>query len=272
MTSFAVTSPFFITPDWQVPTGVHALMSTRLGGISPAPYNSMNVGSTSGDKVENVTQNRKLLAQWINQQGLEHAQAPYFKQVHGIHALNLDDENIRSLLAQGQEPEADACYTTTKGVVCAVRVADCMPVFIAVPGGVAAIHAGWRGLAQGIIQNTLKQLLHACQQDVKNAVVWLGPCIGKEKFEVGPDVKKAFEQRHADNTQAFKPIPGQANKWLGNLPWLAQTELHRNGVKQIYTDGRCTVTEEKLFFSYRRDQKKLGGTGHMIACIWMQTS
>ena len=246
-------------------------MTTRLGGISPLPYDSMNVGSTSGDTIENVKQNKALLATWVKQQGLENAHIPYLKQVHGIHALNLDEDNIKTLFASNKEPEADACFTTTKGVVCAVRVADCMPVLIAVPGGVAAIHAGWRSLAQGIITNTLKQLLQASKQEAKNAVVWLGPCIGKEKFEVGSDVRKAFEQQHPNNTQAFKSIPGQTDKWLGNLPWLARAELQRNGVKHIYIDGRCTVTDEKLFFSYRRDQIKLGGTGRMIACIWMQT-
>ena len=264
-----ISTPY-ITPNWQVPANIHALMTTRLGGVSPTPYNSMNVGAASGDTDENVQKNKAQLTNWLEQQGLRKANTCYLKQVHGTHALNLDDCTIRERMAKGEEPQADACYTTTKGIVCAIRVADCMPVLIAVPRGVAAIHAGWRGLAQGIITKTLTQLLQASKQTAANATIWLGPCIGAEKFEVGADVKEAFESLRPGNQHAFSPHPYQADKWLANLPWLAAEELKRSGVRNIYRDGRCTVTEEALFFSYRRDQKKLGGTGRMIACIWLQ--
>jgi len=264
-----MTHPLYITPNWEVPAGVHALMTTRLGGVSPPPYNSMNIGSTSGDTNDNVRQNKEQLSNWLKQQGLGQNSACYLKQVHGTHALNLNDSNIRHRMTKGEEPEADACYTTTTGVLCAVRAADCMPVLIAVPGGVAAVHAGWRGLAQGIITKTLQQLLQATRQKAANATIWLGPCIGPQKFEVGADVKEAFENQHPNNRHAFQPLPDQTNKWLANLPRLASEELKRHGVHHIYTDERCTYTEETLFFSYRRDQQKFGGTGRMIACIWM---
>ena len=165
-----------------------------------------------------------------------------------------------------------ACITTTPGVLCAVRVADCMPVLIATPKGIAAIHAGWRGLAQGILTRTLKKLLTKTNEEANQANVWLGPCIGPQNFEVGSDVKDAFQNIHIENLQAFTPHPLQTNKWFADLPWLAMQELQRTGVQKISMDARCTFTEEKLFFSYRRDQKKLGGTGRMLCGIWIQNN
>ncbi|MGL4667713.1 MAG: peptidoglycan editing factor PgeF, partial [Saezia sp.] len=217
----------------------------------------------------NIQHNKNILTSWLRQEGLDQGEIHYFNQVHGTHALNLDEPSIRALLENEEQLPADACYTTTPGVLCAIRTADCMPVLISVPGGVAAIHAGWRGLAAGIVTKTLEKLLQTSKQEACSATVWLGACIGKHKFEVGADVKSAFEQQHPDNSHAFNPIPDHPQHWLADLLWLAQTELKRAGVQHIYTDGRCTVTDEHLFFSYRRDQKKLGGTGQMMTCIWM---
>lgn len=263
-------TPFFL-PDWTPPVGVQCLMTTRLGGVSPPPYDSMNVGSTSGDLLDNVSQNKKIVDDWIKSLGLKQGRACYLKQVHGTKALNLDQCSLRLDLARGQELKADACYTTTRGVVCAVRVADCMPVFLAVPGGVAAIHAGWRGLAKGVVHKTLEKLLHVTQQTVQNVSVWLGPCIGNSRFEVGDDVKQAFESVDVANRRAFKSIPTDTDHWLADLHMLAKEELMRYGVEgeNIWVDERCTYVEEQLFYSYRRDQIKLGGTGRMLACIWM---
>lgn len=262
----------YIIPSWQPSKEVCALMTTRQAGVSLAPYDSMNVGSSTEDNVENVKRNKEILRTWLSQEcsnEIESGKMVFLRQVHGCEAVCLDDPDIMSLVARGIEPVADACYTTMPGRVCIARAADCMPVLLAVPGGVAAIHAGWRGLAKGVVVKTLHKLLQATGKTEKDVVAWLGPCIGPKQFEVGDDVRIAFESRYQENTRAF--IAGDyAGKWWANLPQLAQMELARCGVVQIYVDGRCTVTEKALFYSYRRDQKSLGDTGRMAACIWIK--
>lgn len=262
----------YIIPAWHPSREVFALMTTRQAGVSLVPYDSMNMGSSTGDAIENVKKNREILRTWLSQEcsheiSLENM--VFLKQVHGCDALCLDDPDVMLLAAKGVEPVADACYTTIAGRVCIVRAADCMPVLLAVPGGVAAIHAGWRGLAKGVIAKTMYKLLHATGKTEKDIVAWLGPCIGPKQFEVGDDVKTAFESKHQANTHAFI-ASDNSGKWLADLPQLAQIELEQCGVIQIYTDGRCTVTEKDLFYSYRRDQKMLGDTGRMAACIWIK--
>lgn len=256
-----------IIPDWQPPAGVRALMTTRAGGVSQGPYASLNLGMATGDDPLAVQENLDRLRQTLSAYGQSVASAWMF-QVHGTHTLDLDDETTRQQLKAGQVLQADASFCTTPGMACVVRAADCMPVLLAVPGGVAAAHAGWRGLAGGVIDVALQKLLQVTKQKPDQVVAWLGPCIGPDAFEVGDDVRDAFMQKHSDNATAFRP--GVASgKWYANLPLLGRLALERAGVNQVYTDGRCTVTQENLFFSYRRDQSRLGGSGRMAACIWL---
>lgn len=262
----------FIAPNWVPPKGVHAIMTTRLGGVSQAPYESMNLGSKSNDTLAALQENQRRLRVWLaNKTNDEtcYIEPVFLDQVHGINTVCLNNyvgnTSAKNILATNM-PQADASYCTVQGVACVVRVADCMPVLLAVPGGVAAVHAGWRGLVNGVVESALHQLLNATEQAAHNVVAWLGPCIGPDAFEVGNDVRDAFLNRDKDNQCAFEPSEG---KWLANLPLLGQLALNRFGVTQVYTDGRCTVREKGLFYSYRRDQKRLGDTGRMAACIWL---
>lgn len=260
----------FIQPQWQPPSGVQALMSTRLDGVSRGSFASMNIGDSVGDDPEAVRENLRRFQAALELPvfgGKAVALAP-MHQVHGTRVLDLDDGNILQALRVGERVEADASVCTRRGVACMVKTADCMPVLLAAPEGVAAAHAGWRGLAGGVIEATLAKLLSAAHCQAHQVTAWLGPCIGPEHFEVGDDVRSVFIAQHPENAQAFRSsfVP---KKWLADLPLLGKLALCRAGVEQVTVDGRCTVMHESLFFSYRRDQKRLGATGRMAACIWL---
>lgn len=245
--------PDWLCADWRTPC-VASLMSTRSGGRSVAPWDSMNLGIAVGDDPQQVALNR---ARFVRALGA----APVFmKQVHGTRVLTLTYEHL-ALPAQ----EADACITTEPGVACTVQVADCLPVLLAAPGAVGAAHAGWRGLAGGVIDATVRALCDAAGCEPAQIECWLGACIGPETFEVGADVLDGFGvQPAAADPLRFKPLrPG---KWLANLPLLARDRLAALGVSQVSGGSWCTVQDRSRFFSFRRD----GVTGRMAAAIWLR--
>lgn len=249
--------------DWLLPEGlppqVGAVMSTRHGGVSGAPWTGMNLGAAVGDANDAVARNRQQFALAI-------AAAPVFlRQVHGTCVVRLGRGDV------GENPmplhEADASMTTEPGVACTVLVADCLPLLFAAPQGraVAAAHAGWRGLAGGVVEATLQQLCVAADCEPQDVQAWLGACIGPRRFEVGADVLQAFGADPAQpDVLRFAP---QANgKWLANLPQLARDRLHDAGVRAVSGGAWCTVEDASRFFSYRRD----GVTGRMACAIWIR--
>lgn len=248
--------------------GVGALMSTRLGGVSVAPWQSLNLGTAVGDNPAAVAANRQAFAQ-----AMDGAVPVYLKQVHGTRVLRLQPGHAEpgALLEA-----ADASVSTVPGLACTVQVADCLPVLMAAPGSasapgaVAAAHAGWRGLAGGVLEATLVQLCDAASCEPGDVQAWLGPCIGPRAFEVGADVLQGFGVDLANlDPLRFKPDPvqsGQPPKWRANLALLARDRLQAAGLRQVKGGGWCTVEDASRFFSFRRD----GITGRMAAAIWLR--
>lgn len=243
-------APLFIEPNWPAPANIRALQTTRLGGESLGSYESLNLGGHVADNELHVTQNRRRLGEHLPSSPL------WLQQVHGTVVVN-------EVQAQNQ-PEADGSYTKEVDKVCAVMTADCLPVLFCNESGtqVAAIHAGWRGLAAGILEKTLE--CFECKNEA--ILIWLGPAIGPNTFEVGLPVYEAFCQKHPEALHCFKKleIEGQ-DKWHADLYSLARLRLNKAGVQKIYGGERCTFTDEEHFFSYRRD----GITGRMATCIWL---
>lgn len=252
--------------DWLLPdcfrTPVGAVLTTRLGGISAAPWDSMNLSAAVGDNPEAVAVNRQLLSREI-------AAAPvYLKQVHGNRVVHV---TARDAAPDALLHDADASLTTERLLACAVQVADCLPVLFAAPDGraVAAAHAGWRGLAAGVVEATLNAVCEAGACEPAAVQTWLGPCIGPRQFEVGADVLHAFgvEPLSATGTPRFvRRDAGHSGKWLANLPQLARERLRAAGVTVISGGAWCTVEDAMRFFSFRRD----GVTGRMVAAIWIR--
>ena len=249
-----------LVPDWPAPAGVKAVCSTRAGGVSLAPYDSLNLGDHVGDDAVAVAQNR---ARFIAALG---ARPVFLQQVHGTGVIALDGQT-----ADGTQ--ADACIATQRGLACTIMVADCLPVLLCNRAGtvVAAAHAGWRGLANGVLERTYERFRPPAPMGRGDAametIAWLGPCIGPEAFEVGADVKAAFEQRDAGAAALFKPhTPG---KFLADLPGLARRRLAALGITQVYgNDGSaawCTVANPSSFFSHRRDRV----SGRFAAAVWL---
>jgi polyphenol oxidase len=268
-----------LIPEWDAPAGVRAMFSMRGGGVSLPPFDSFNLGDHVRDEPAAVARNRALLAQTLG------AHPVFLQQVHGNEVVPLD-----SLTPDGTE--GDACVTAQRGLACTIMVADCLPVLFAHDSGpvVAAAHAGWRGLAgdvqgRGVLETTLDALEIAVRKlrpDLSGADwmdgvhAWLGPCIGPKAFEVGPEVRAAFMARQPEAQTAFRPAPDQAGasgKWLADLPALARQRLVVRGVTRITGNDSgaawCTVTNPSQFFSHRRDAVRLGSTGRMAACIWI---
>lgn len=248
-----------ITPAWPLPAGVRALCTTRAGGVSAPPFDSFNLGDHVRDDPAHVAANRRILA------GLTAPAVPVFlQQVHGTQVLRLRADRI----ATSQGAQADACLTTDPGVACTIMVADCLPVLFAHASGraVAAAHAGWRGLAAGVLEATVQALREAAGPGAISA--WLGPCIGPTAFEVGQEVRDAFGPSEEARACFVAQGPG---KWLADLPALARLRLQQAGLTDLQgNDGTppwCTVTQESVFFSHRRDAARLGSTGRMAACI-----
>lgn len=238
-----------IFPDWPMPATVKACSTTRYGGISEFPYDSLNLGTHVGDIATSVVTNRQSL---VEQAGLP--QMPvWLEQVHGTRVLHLDGKTVSDV-------QADAVYSRVSGQVCAVMTADCLPVLFCSSAGdeVAAAHAGWRGLCAGVLEQTLAQF----NADPSSIIAWLGPAIGPQQFEVGEEVKQAFIQIDAQFSAAFTP---SGSKYLADIYLLARLRLQAAGIHAIYGGDRCTVTEKQHFFSYRRD----GITGRMASLIWL---
>jgi len=247
-------------PQWDVAARVGALMSTRTGGVSQPPWDSLNLGIAVGDDAAAVAENRRRFV------ALTGALPLWLRQVHGCTVVQAS-----AALAAAEPPQADAAWTDEPGVACVVQVADCMPVLLAAPGGraVAAAHAGWRGLAGGVVETALAALCTAGRCEPPQVAVWLGPCIGPRRFEVGADVLQAFGQApdSADPLRFVASAPsGALPRWLANLPQLARDRLARAGVRRVSGGDWCTVEQRSRFFSYRRD----GVTGRLAAAIWIR--
>jgi polyphenol oxidase len=242
----------WLVPDWPAPGRVHAVCTTRAGGVSRGPYESLNLGDHVGDAPEAAAENRATLAAAIS------ARPVFLQQVHGRHAIELD-------ASTPDGTEADGCFTREAGVACTIMVADCLPVlFTSEDGGVvAAAHAGWRGLAGGVLENVVESI----GVEPQALLAWLGPCIGPTAFEVGGEVKAAFEAHDAGAASLFTPLAD--GKWLANLPGLARRRLQALGITRVYgNDGSrawCTVSNPSKFFSHRRDRV----SGRFAASIWL---
>lgn len=249
-----------LVPDWpQLPGQFGALTTLRTGGVSLAPYGDVtgvggfNLGDHVSDFAEHVAHNRSLLSHYLP------STPQWLSQVHGNLVLNFDESQFNL--------SADACVTSQPEVICAVLTADCLPVLLCDPeqSVVAAAHAGWRGLANGVLENTLDtmQQLGACPAKV---LAWLGPAIGPSKFEVGEEVRVRFIEQDAAAAGAFTPNPSFPPKFYADIYQLARLRLSRLGVKKVAGGEFCTFSQPDKFYSYRRD----GVTGRMASLIWVK--
>lgn len=238
----------WIVPDWPAPANVRALATTRAGGVSRGPYASFNLAAHVGDDPAAVEENRRRLRARLP------AEPRWLAQVHGTRVVDA------AMAAPGAE--ADAAFARVRGVVCAVLTADCLPILLCDEAGttVAAVHAGWRGLAAGIVEAAV----NAMPAPPGRLIAWLGPAIGPRRFEVGAEVRAAFLAHSADAAQAF--AAKENGKWLADLGLLAAQRLHALGVTRIGGGGFCTFDEAERFYSYRRD----GSAGRMAALVWME--
>lgn len=239
----------FLVPDWSAPAGVRAVSTTRLGGLSTGPWAGFNLATQCGDDPAVVEQNRA----WLRTRLALPAEPVWMTQVHGARVVEIP--------AAGMQPVADAAWTSRAGVVCAVMTADCLPVVFCDRRGchVAVAHAGWRGLAGGVLEATLA----AVPVLPGETLAWLGPCIGPTAFEVGEDVRAAFCDTVPADVAAFAPA-ARAGHWYADLVALARRRLRRAGVTSIHGGHWCTYRDPERFYSYRRD----GVTGRMATLIW----
>ena len=245
--------PGQLIPDWRAGPRVGALMSTRAGGVSTGAFDSLNLGRSAGDALAAIDVNRRRFAAALG------ARPVWMSQVHGTRVLHLPlDEDQASI-------GADAAITTQPGIACTVMVADCLPVLFAAPGGrgVGAAHAGWRGLASGLLEATVTALCEATACAPRELQAWLGPCIGPRQFEVGADVAEAFG---GGSHFVARPRPDGTMRWLADLPGLARDRLRAAGLTHVSGGGACTVEDRSRFFSFRRD----GITGRMAAAVWLR--
>jgi YfiH family protein len=246
----------FLAPDWAAPRSVHAAFTLRPGGVSVAPFDSLNVAAHVGDDCEAVAENRRRL-----RDELRLPQEPvWMEQVHGTRVLDLDVPD-RAARADASVATADAALTRRAGRVCVVQVADCLPVLFAARDGsaVAAAHAGWRGLAAGVLEATVKNLAI----DPGRLLAWIGPGIGPAHFEVGDEVRRAFLAH--DNAAGGAFSPNTRGRWQCDLPLLARARLAALGIAAVTGGPWCTYTDASRFFSFRRD----GRCGRMAAVIWL---
>lgn len=239
-----------ILPNWNVPSHIHAFTTVRTGGVSQAPFDSFNLGDHVTDNPADVQKNRELL---VEKFGLPHFPI-YLTQTHSTQVICLPFE--------GDNLEADAVYTNQSNQVCLVMTADCLPVLFVSRDGkeIAAAHAGWRGLCDGILENTIKKF--TCTPS--EIQVWLGPAISEKAFQVGQEVIEQFSAFDEQARTAFVPDESASGKFLGNLYQIARQRLNKLGITQILGGEHCTFTESDKFFSYRRD----GKTGRMASLIW----
>lgn len=243
----------WIIPEWPAPNNVRAFFTTRNGGKSSGPngtYATLNLGDHVNDRSIDVAKNRALLRNYLP------SDPKWLKQVHGVLPIRVDHYSTTL--------EGDAAISRRCGIVCVVLVADCLPIFLCDPAGtmVGVIHAGWRGLAGGIIEKTVTEM----NKGHAKLMAWLGPAIGVNYFEVGEEVREAFVNQDGKSRFAFVPLHEKnSDKWLANIFLLARQRLASVGVTEIYGGEVCTYSDPKKFFSYRRD----GATGRMAALIWL---
>ncbi|MDH5691652.1 MAG: peptidoglycan editing factor PgeF [Gammaproteobacteria bacterium] len=242
----------FIAPLWPAPLNIRALSTTRFGGVSEGPYASFNLAQHVGDSAEHVSKNRQILMR----QAEMPAEPLWLKQVHGTEVVNFAGSPAGEICA-------DASITSQPGQVLTVMTADCLPLLICDAEGshIAAVHAGWRGLLAGIIENTLDKLI---ESGAKRLIAWMGPAIGPESFEVGAEVRDQFGAHDARSDKAFRPAADEG-KYLADLYQLARLRMEDYANVDVYGGDFCTYTESERFFSYRRD----GETGRMASCIWL---
>ncbi|NRA52913.1 MAG: peptidoglycan editing factor PgeF [Gammaproteobacteria bacterium] len=240
-----------IAANWQAPPHIKAFTTIRDGGASGTPFVSNNFGQHVGDNPEAVAANRALLRQQLPSEPL------WLEQVHSTIIVNGDKTNSTAVI-----PTADGAITQVANRVMAVMTADCLPLLICDSRGqqVAAVHAGWRGLANGIIEQSVAKFKVAPQ----DLMVWLGPAIGANAFEVGQDVVDCFVKKRPQDLECFTSV---GEKYLANLYQLARARLADLGIKQVSGGDYCTYTQQELFFSYRRD----GQTGRMVSLIWIES-
>ncbi|OPK10472.1 MULTISPECIES: peptidoglycan editing factor PgeF [Pseudomonas] len=237
----------WLIPDWPAPAGVKACVTTRAGGVSLAPFDSLNLGDHVDDSPEAVAENRRRLTARFS------IQPAWLQQVHGIAVAHADP---------GLVATADASWTATPGIACTAMTADCLPVLFCDRAGtrVAAAHAGWRGLAAGVLEATLDSLA----VPPADVLAWLGPAIGSQAFEVGPEVRETFVRQLPEAAEAFVPS-ANAGKFMADIYQLARLRLAARGVTAVYGGGFCTVTDPR-FFSYRRAPR----TGRFASLIWLE--
>jgi YfiH family protein len=241
--------PSFIRPDWPAPANVHAVVTTRTGGVSRAPYDSFNLAAHVGDDPDAVRANRARLRESLYLPG----EPVWLRQVHGIAVIDASKT--------GAEPEADGAFAARPGAVCAALTADCLPVFLCDRSGtcVAVLHAGWRGLVAGVIE----QGVTALGVPGSELLAWLGPAIGPQAFEVGPEVRDAFVRHDPRAMHAFRA--GQGSRYFADIYQLARLRLAHLGVGAVSGGDFCTVMDRARFYSYRRD----GVCGRMASLIWL---
>lgn len=239
----------WIIPDWPAPVTVRAVTTTRQGGVSQGPWTSMNLADHVGDAIVDVQANRACLTERLQLP----ASPLWLRQVHGTRGVDAASTSM--------SVEADVAFATRTGVVCAVLTADCLPVLLCDTNGtrVAAAHAGWRGLATGVVE----QAVAALQVPGAELLAWLGPAIGVQAYIVGDEVREAFLDHAGAARDAF--LPAATGGWHADLYQLARQRLAGCGVRAVYGGGFCTFTEQQRFFSYRRD----GVTGRMASLIWL---
>jgi polyphenol oxidase len=246
-----INTPDLILPEWPAPPGVRAAFTLRTGGISRAPFDTFNIAAHVGDDPLAVVENRRRLRDSLELP----AEPAWLEQVHGHRVVDLDRQTSSDALGP-----ADAAVTRTRGRVCAIQMADCMPVLFAVADGsaVGAAHAGWRGLAGGVLETTVR----AMNAPVGELLAWLGPAIGQPHFEVGEEVRAAFLAADPGASAAF--TTNARGRWQCDLYALARRRLAALGVSSLHGGGWCTYADPGRFFSYRRD----GQCGRMAALIW----
>jgi len=238
----------YINANWDVPRHVHAVTTTRQGGVSDAPYYSLNVGDHVGDEVSSVIENRRRICESLDIK----TRPLWLSQVHGINVVPYEQASVGEI-------RADGCYTNQKQKVCVVMTADCLPVALYnhTQDNIAVVHAGWKGLAAGIIAEAAVKL----GEGIVSA--WLGPAIGPQNFEVGDEVRTAFVSKLPQHCSAFEATGN--GKWLADLYELARQQLDSLGISQVFGGNYCTYRDSNQFYSYRRDQL----TGRMATLVWL---
>jgi polyphenol oxidase len=241
----------WIQPDWPAPPGVRALSTRRSGGVSAAPFESLNLGAHVGDSAAAVGENRRRLCAAVRLP----AEPVWLSQQHGTDVVDLDGPH-------DVPAAADASFTREPGRVCAILTADCLPLLLASDSGaaVAAVHAGWRGLAAGVIEATVRRLALPPQ----SLLAWLGPAIGAAHFEIRSEVREELLRADPQAEGAF--ARNARGRYMADLPGLARRRLERLGVARIYGGDACTYADREHYFSYRRD----GRTGRQATLIWLE--